>query len=92
MVKNLEWCTKKYNNNYGHRLIKAADAHKKKIISINLSDDSKNYFNSVKEAGDYIGIKATNISAVLNNRKIALLVIVLNITTKRQLRLKGTKV
>lgn len=69
MVKNLEWCTKKYNNNYGHRLIKAADAHKKKIISINLSDDSKNYFNSVKEAGDYLGIKATNISAVLNNRK-----------------------
>lgn len=56
---NLEWCTYKYNRNYGT----AKDNGKTKVARIN-ADGSRTVYNSLLEAADDLGIKYQGISRV----------------------------
>jgi hypothetical protein len=49
-VSNLEWCDRYYNINYGTALQRGSEKHSKKIIGINIKDNSKVTFNSIIEA------------------------------------------
>lgn len=52
-VENLEWCTNKYNANYGTKNKRTAMKNSKKVICITTGD----IFNSMKEAREYFNIK-----------------------------------
>ena len=55
---NLEWCTSKYNANYGTRNKRIS----KPIYSINKVSGLITYWTSAKEAGNVLGIPPTNIT------------------------------
>ena len=48
---NLEWCTHRYNMNYGTLIERTAQANSKKVKAINVKTGEVLTFNSVKEAG-----------------------------------------
>lgn len=67
-VENLEWVTQKENCQAHGKDI----SHPKKVIQYDLNGKELNKFNSLKEAGKYIGYSASSISkAVLNINKTA---------------------
>ena len=57
-VSNLEWCTAKYNANYGTRNKKLSDLHKRKVYCVELDRT----FDSVGEANTFVG--STSVSDV----------------------------
>ena len=54
-VNNLEWCTQKYNANYGTRNKRFGDKHGKKVIQFDLSGNEIRRWISCAEAGRYYG-------------------------------------
>lgn len=65
-VDNLEFCDTKYNCNYGTRNKRKAENCQKKIYSLD-KNGVITYYDSVKEAGELLGITKTVISKVLSN-------------------------
>lgn len=69
-VSNLEWCTHKYNTNYGTCIKRRSDSCKKKVLQI---DDSGNViasFNGIVDAAKYLGLDSSSITkAALGKRK-----------------------
>lgn len=49
-VDNLEWCTRKYNNNYGTRNKKMAISNSKKVNQYDLNDNFIKTWNNINEA------------------------------------------
>ena len=58
-VDNLEWCTHKYNCNYGNRNKRVAT--KLGIPVLAQKDNSYMYFNSIREASRYLKTDASHI-------------------------------
>lgn len=65
-VNNLEYCTTKYNCNYGTRNKRKAEGCQKKVYSLD-KDGTITYYNSRNEAGKILGIDATAISKALSD-------------------------
>ena len=62
--KNLEWCTPKYNANYGDRNKKVSEkAHKKKVLQFTLDGEFVREWDSLCEIERQTGFPRTNISA-----------------------------
>ena len=62
--KNLEWCTPKYNANYGDRNKKVSEkAHKKKVLQFTLTGEFIKEWDSLCEIERHTGFPRTNISA-----------------------------
>ena len=57
-IDNLEWCTYKYNNNYGTCIKRRSKSKSKKVVCINTGE----IFNSIKEAANITGANASNIT------------------------------
>lgn len=69
---NLEWCTPKYNSNYGTGVERSANAKKKPIIQLSLNNDFIKRWDSAKDAGEYLRINAQHIRRCCHNvRKTA---------------------
>ena len=64
-VNNLEWCDRKYNNNYGNRTQRAAKAKRQAVYCVEL--DKR--FDSIKEAAEATGIHQGNLSSLLKHNK-----------------------
>ena len=68
-VGNLEWCTHKYNLNYGtcieRIVISNRDNCKRRMKKVICLNDTK-IFQSAREAGNYYHVDRTNISRVCN--------------------------
>lgn len=64
-VENLEWCTTKYNCNYGTRNKRKAENCRKNIFSVDRFGNITHY-NSRNEAAELTGIDATSISKSLS--------------------------
>lgn len=62
---NLEWCDVKYNNNYGTRLQRIGDKHKKPVVCVTTG----RHFESIKQASQIMGIERTEIGNMCNGRK-----------------------
>ena len=60
-VDNLEWCTAKYNSNYGHRNDKIG---RRKVRCITTGKE----FNSLKEAGEYYNCKLQDNMSIITNK------------------------
>ena len=64
-VDNLEWCTRKYNCNYGTRNEKVSKSKNIPVMCIETGE----VFSSTKEAQEKTGICASNITACVRHRK-----------------------
>ena len=67
-VNNLEWCTAKYNCNYGSFVEKVIKRSNKKIIGINISNGYIAEFDSLTKASRN-GFSISGISNVIHGRK-----------------------
>lgn len=68
-VENLEWCTQKYNCNYGTHNARMAKTlsetayQKRKVVQLTLNNKFVKAFNSIKEAANANKISCSSISA-----------------------------
>lgn len=60
-VENLEWCSSKYNNNYGTRIEKVSITNGKKVLQIDKNGKTLAVFNSIHEAAKFMGKSFGNI-------------------------------
>lgn len=60
-VENLEWCTYKYNNNYGNRINKVREKTKKKINQYDINNILIKSWNSIIEASNNLKINRHSI-------------------------------
>lgn len=67
-VDNLEWCTYKYNSNYGTGKIRCAESHKKPIVSID-KDGNVTHYKSIKDAAIKLNCNYSQISNVIYGRR-----------------------
>lgn len=65
-VNNLEWCTRKYNNNYGKRTEKCIEKLGKKVMCV----ETKQVFRSTREAERLTGIKSYSICMVCGGKRM----------------------
>lgn len=68
-VDNLEWCTSKYNANYGTRNKKLSMLHKKAVNQLDLGGNLIKRWDSGREASKHFGIDPTGIMRVCKGRK-----------------------
>lgn len=68
-VENLEWCTQKYNMNYGTCPLKIGKANSKKVIQLGKSGSKIKEFPSIIEAERKTGISNGCIGEVLHGRR-----------------------
>ena len=67
--ENLEWCTSKYNNNYGTRTQRVAEKLSKPIFSIDKESGEIREFSSIMEASRQTGIDNRKINDCLKGRR-----------------------
>lgn len=68
-VDNLEWCTAKYNCNYGTRNQRIVNAQSMKILQYTLKGDFIREYSSMNEAARDLGVDAGHISDVCNGKR-----------------------
>lgn len=66
---NLEWCDRTYNNNYGTRVGRAAEAHRKPIIQYTKGGKFIAKWEGAKEAEKALGISDGNIWLCCNKKR-----------------------
>ena len=72
VVENLEWCTAQYNNNYGTRNYRNAQAKSQKIIQKDLNGNIIKEWESATEVEKQLGFEASSIrKCCLNKAKTA---------------------
>lgn len=59
-VKNLEWCTPQYNNNYGTHCLRSGIKHRKKVLQMSMQGVLINMFDSLKDAEAHLGISGAS--------------------------------
>lgn len=68
-VENLEWCTSKYNVNYGNRVNKFRLSKKKPIWQLDLQNNIIKKWASSLDAQNELGTKRSHISQCCNNKR-----------------------
>jgi hypothetical protein len=68
LTNNLEWCTYKYNSNYGNVNVKIANSKYKPVYQYSLDDRFIHYYSSLKEMEKITGFGYSNISSCCNGR------------------------
>lgn len=68
-VENLEWCTQKYNMNYGTCPTRIGNANSKSVLQLDKNGLVIKKFNSIIEAKRQTGISYGYISDVLHGRR-----------------------
>lgn len=65
-VENLEWCTAKYNSNYGTGIKRCSEARFKRIAQISLNGNVIREWNSMKEIVKTLGFSYSRLSQACN--------------------------
>ena len=68
-VENLEWCTAKYNNNYGTRINKVVKTLSKPIIQFTVNGDFLQKWDSAKMVEKEKNISSSHITECCNNKR-----------------------
>ena len=63
-VDNLEWCSYKYNSNYGTSIERSSSKKKKVIVQLTKNWEEITRYTSFKEAQEKTGLQYSNISKV----------------------------
>lgn len=77
-VNNLEWCTNKYNSNYGTRNTKISNTMSKKIIIFDKINNKSMTFNSIKEASIILKLNQNSIRCVASGHRNSLFGLYIN--------------
>lgn len=67
-VQNLEWCTYKYNSNYGTNIERRVSKRRKAVIGTNIATGNILKFPSAPEAERQMGIAASSICRCCNGK------------------------
>lgn len=67
-VENLEWCTQKYNSNYGTGVKRCSEARFKRIAQISLDGNVVKEWNSMREIVETLGFSYSRLSQACNGR------------------------
>lgn len=67
-VDNLEWCSYKYNNNYGMRKEKAAKSKQKSVSQYNKDGEFVKRYDSIISASQLTGISKCSICSCAKNK------------------------
>lgn len=67
-VDNLEWCSAKYNINYGTGHQRAIEPQKKAVIAFNDEHKLGTYFSSITDAAICLNLKTANICKCLKEK------------------------
>lgn len=65
---NLEWCTAKYNSNYGKRITRMKDKLKRVILQFTKDGKLIKKWDSIIDVQNELGIKQSNICKCLNGK------------------------
>lgn len=68
-VSNLEWCTAKYNCNYGTRIQRIIEPQRMPIIQYSMSGDFIQEHISINDAARSLGVSAGHICSVCNGKR-----------------------
>ena len=68
-VDNLEWCTAKYNTNYGTGISRRSKSKNKPIIQLGIDNSIIKNWASAKEAAIELGLHPGNISRCCNGMR-----------------------
>lgn len=68
-VENLEWCTYKYNNNYGTRNKRISENCGRSIVQYTLDDVKVREWKSASRAANFYGVKRTTITGCCAGRQ-----------------------
>lgn len=68
-VDNLEWCTSKYNANYGTRKEKLAQLRRKPVNQLDLNGNFIRRWRSAKDACESLGIDRSGVMRVCKGRR-----------------------
>lgn len=68
-LDNLEWCTRKYNRNYGTCNLRLAKIFGKPIIGVNKATGEEIYFESLEQAGRFFGTQPQTIGRALKGKR-----------------------
>lgn len=68
-VDNIEWCTAKYNSNYGTRIQRISKKHYKPVYQYSIDGGLIKEWSSGKEVEKQFGFAQTNISACCNGKR-----------------------
>ena len=68
-ITNLEWCTHKYNSNYGTRLQRMATTNSVPVIQYDKSGNEIARYKSQKEAAEATGVGNRHISCVCKGKR-----------------------
>ena len=68
-VDNLEWCSYKYNSNYGTRNKRISQNGGRKIVQMDLEGNDIRIWDSIAQAANYFGVKRTTICGCCAGRQ-----------------------
>lgn len=68
-VDNLEWCSYKYNCNYGTRNLRISQNGGRKIVQMDMEGNDIQIWNSIAQAARFFGVKRTTICGCCAGRQ-----------------------
>ena len=68
-IDNLEWCTWKYNANYGTRNQRVINKHIKKVCQYDLNENCIKIWDSLSSIGEELGYCISHISQCCNGKR-----------------------
>lgn len=68
-IENLEWCDRKYNNNYGNRNKYVSKKLSKSIIQKDLNNNIIKIWDSISDVGKELEISTSHISSCCNKKR-----------------------
>ena len=68
-LDNLEWCTKKYNCNYGTAIERTKKQNQKTLLQYDLNNNFIKEWNGLNECAKSLNVSASHISQCCNNKR-----------------------
>lgn len=68
-INNLEWCTHRYNSNYGTSKARAGEKHKKKVLQYNKNGELIKEWESLSKVANTLNTSISNISCCCSEKQ-----------------------
>jgi hypothetical protein len=69
-VDNLEWCTPKYNTNYGTGILRCSVKRMRPVVQMSMNGEIIDTWPGIKFAANALGLQSSSISLCCNGKRI----------------------